>query len=111
MTTPRTVWVQPKPPRAKPEKIGKVDMDALQITDDKPVPTRLPVGNKYEHIFKAIKPGQAIKCRSEDTARVSVALRKWILDNLDASKFTVKMVSKYPDGMGRVWLAVKPARL
>lgn len=107
----KTQWVtpvQPKKPRAKPVKLVKVDPSALQITDDKPVITRLPTGNKYHELFESMKIGQSLKCKPEETMTVAQAMRKWILETKDITKLKVKAVAKYPeDGMGRVWLMPK----
>lgn len=104
----KTQWVQPKQPRKKPVKSVKVDPADLRITDDKPVATRVKAGNKYAAIFERMKPGQCIKCRTEETQTVAQAMRKWILENRDVTKLQVKAVMRYPeDGMGRVWLMPK----
>lgn len=104
----KTQWVTPKKPRAKPVKLVKVNPADLQVTDDKPVPTRVPVGNKYGPIFESMKPGQCVKCRPEETQTVAAAMRKWILEHRDVTKLHVKAVMRYPeDGMGRVWLMPK----
>mgnify|MGYP000435061616 CR=1 FL=1 len=107
----KTSWIQPKPQRAKPIKLVKVDPAQLQITDDKPVITRVPTGNKYLALFESMKIGQAIKCKPEETMTVAQAMRKWILETKDVTKLRVKAVAKYPvDGMGRVWLVQNEAR-
>lgn len=105
----KTQWVQPKKPRAKPTKLITVDVSALQVTDDKPVITRVKQGNKYQALFDSMKPGQCVKCRTEEVQTVSQAMRKWIFENRDITKFGVKAVNNYPDddGMGRVWLVQK----
>jgi hypothetical protein len=103
----KTQWVKPKKPRKITPNV-KLDISTLQITDDKPVLTRIPIGNKYAPLFQQLKPGQCVKCKSEDTGKVSTALRNWIMDHLDVTKFSVKCVRSYPeDGMGRVWLIQK----
>lgn len=107
----KTQWVTPKKPRAKPAKLIKVDVADLQVTDDKPVLTRVKQGNKYQALFESMKPGQCVKCRTEETQTVSQAMRKWILENRDVTKLKVKAVMRYPeDGMGRVWLMAKEGK-
>lgn len=107
----KTQWVQPKKPRAKPVKMIKVDVANLQVTDDKPVLTRVKQGNKYQALFDSMKPGQCIKCQPEEVMTVSQALRKWILEYKDITKLRVKAVKQYPeDGLGRVWLLAKEGK-
>ena len=104
----KTQWATPKPARKKPVKMVKVDVADLQVTDDKPVVTRVKLGNKYQPLFESMKPGQCIRCRPEETQTVAAAMRKWILENRDVTKLQVKAVMRYPeDGLGRVWLMPK----
>lgn len=107
----KTQWVVPKKPRAKPVKLVKVNPADLQVTDDKPVATRVKQGNKYQALFESMKPGQCVKCRTEETQTVAQAMRKWILENRDVTKLHVKAVMRYPeDGLGRVWMMPKEAK-
>jgi len=104
----KTQWIQPKAKRAKPVKLVRVDVAELQVTDDKPVVTRVKQGNKYQALFESMKPGQCIKCRPEEVQSVSQSMRKWILENRDITKLKVKAVMNYPDdGLGRVWMMQK----
>lgn len=115
MTQPKTTFVGGKSPFAKPapkrkpkpRKENDVDLDQLQIVDEPYNPDRRVV-SKYEEFFSSIKPGQAIKCRSEDTVRVKNSLQKWLdLRGKTGWLFVRYKKTDASDGMGRVWLLEK----
>ena len=57
----------------------------------------------------AIKPGQAIKCKPEEVARVGHAMRKWIKEN--DLPYIYRLQARYhSDGMGRLWLLDAPQK-
>lgn len=94
----------------KPKPIQKpVDTAVLEICDD-PMPAgRAPTVNKYEAIFKAMKPGQCIKCESGEAAKIANALRKHF--EVHKQNYLVRSTERYPaDGKGRVWKLEKPAK-
>jgi len=72
---------QPVFQRKAATKRADLDPSALVICDD-PLPAgRASPGAKYVPVFSAMKPGQAIKCKPEEVARVGHAMRKWITKN------------------------------
>lgn len=98
----KTKWVKPKVP------MQCVDATSLVIADDKPIRRRVANDLKYDAVFRKMKPGQCVRCTPESANSVANALRKWILNNSDATKYGVKTVRCYPtDGMGRVWMTEK----
>lgn len=92
----------------KPAKI-ETDLDSLVICDD-PLPAgRASPGAKYVPVFSAMKPGQAIKCKPEEVARVGHAMRKWITKN--KLPYIFRLQTRYhADGMGRCWLLPAPEK-
>lgn len=109
-TLPKTTLAQ----GAKvPEGFGPqpFDLSKCEITSDPlPVSRTLPEG-KYKSIFDNLKPGQCLKIPAAEIGRVSNALRKHIETHLDKSKFAVRSVKNYGDGMARVWLIELPNKL
>ena len=83
-------------------------LESLEICDD-PLPTHrtLPTG-KYDTLLLTLKPGKAIKCKTDDVGKVAAALRK-LIDN-GKVKGAVRTMANYGDGMGRVWLVALPAK-
>jgi len=79
-----------------------IDPALLEICND-PIPShRASPGNKYEAVLKTMKIGQCIKCPPGAVGSVSGAVRKWIrVNKLPA---TVKSMTNYGDGLGRVWM-------
>lgn len=84
------------------------DMDAMTICDD-PLPAgRASPGAKYAPLFSKLRPGQCIKCKPDDVARLGNALRKYLEQN--KLPFIMRTVRQYhTDGQGRVWMLEKPA--
>lgn len=83
-----------------------VDVDMLEITND-PCTASRSASSKYDELFAQVKPGQAIKCESQHTAKVSTALKNWISRR---GLFNLKVASNshyHKDGKGRVWLLQK----
>ena len=87
-----------------------LDPADIQITND-PLPAgrALPV-HKYTATFDALKPGQSIRCSSDNVGRVTNALRKYLEHT--ARKGQIKSTRRYPDdeGYGRVWLLASPVK-
>lgn len=81
------------------------DLSQITVCDD-PLPNHraLPCG-KYDAILAKLKVGQGIKCPPADVGKVSSAMRKWIATN--KINATVRSMSNYGDGMGRVWMLHK----
>lgn len=82
---------------------------ALSICSDPIVPRRARVEGKYDHMFKAMKPGQAIKCDTADVDKIQQAMRTYIVA-LNVPGVVVKGMRDYGDGMGRVWMLAKPEK-
>ena len=82
------------------------DPETLKITSD-PLPKARVQVNKYHSIFQKMKPGQCIRCATDDVGKIGNALRSYI--EKKAIKGSVKSVLRYPndDGFGRVWLMGK----
>lgn len=80
----------------------------LEIDDKTPFPASRMVASKYDEVFAKLRPGQSIKCEagSSPTNRIAGALRKW-LQNRGRDDVVVRIVSKMPDGYGRVFLLPK----
>jgi hypothetical protein len=100
----------PKSQRAPAKNTrGEIDPAALVICDD-PLPAgRASPGAKYVPVFSAMKPGQAIKCKPEEVARVGHAMRKWITKN--KLPYIFRLQTRYhADGMGRCWLLPAPEK-
>ena len=74
MWPPRRTSEGRKVPESKREP---VDLDGLRIVDAEPPQKRL-VTNRYEALFVRLKPGKALECLPEDTARIATALRTWL---------------------------------
>ena len=84
------------------EKVGEVDVKSLVIVDD-PLPDRKRAPKfKYDEVFKKMKVGQAIKCKTIEVAKVDQALRGYLKRHEVAGR--VKSTKDYGDGLGRVWL-------
>ena len=84
------------------QPIKPTNPDTLQICND-PLPAhRASKGNKYESTLKALKLGQAIKCKTEEVGRVAGAMRKWVEKH--QIKANVRTIRDYGDGFGRVWM-------
>ncbi len=100
---------QPVFQRKAATKRADLDPSALVICDD-PLPAgRASPGAKYVPVFSAMKPGQAIKCKPEEVARVGHAMRKWITKN--KLPYIFRLQTRYhADGMGRCWLLPAPEK-
>lgn len=57
----------------------------------------------YAKIFTGLKPGDCIKCSTEDVKSISEALRTF-LQTRKISDLCARSTRDYGDGMGRVWL-------
>lgn len=80
----------------------QIDPALLEICND-PIPShRASPGNKYEAVLKTMKIGQCIKCPPEAVGSVAGAVRKWITVNKLPA--TVKSMTNFGDGSGRVWM-------
>ena len=85
-----------------------VDAGKLSICDD-PLPNhRALPGGKYDNLLKKIKVGQCIKCPTDDVAKVCGAMRKLV--STHNIKGSVRSMTDYGDGFGRVWLVAQPAK-
>lgn len=84
-----------------------VDPTRLELVDD-PVPRgRVVTRFKYDELFsQAAKTGQAIKCSSEDTPRISAAAQHY-LRRFPQLSCSIKSTRNYGDGKGRVWFIKK----
>lgn len=85
----------------------------FEISNDTLPEGRTVQGHKYEDLFASMKPGQCIKCPSEDVGRVGNGMRSFIkregLENV-----SVRSAKAYPgdksDQRGRVWLWPEPVK-
>lgn len=86
-----------------------VDTNKLSICAD-PIPAgRAIIKGKYDHLFKEMKPGQAIKCDPDSVQRIRGAMVKFF--NVRGIKgMNVKTMRDYGDGMGRVWMLAAPEK-
>ena len=110
MTKPAFPTLKPRTTLAMnvpvPEGFGPrpFDLAKCEITSD-PLPVgRASPDGKYKDAFAKLKPGQCIKVPPDKVSLIQGALRKYIANHLDESKFTVRTIKNYGDGMGRVWL-------
>lgn len=101
---PVSVFNLPKQAKAKsPAK--PTSTEHLVVEHNTPLPKARLVVGKYDHLFKAMKPGSAIRCEWAEYPHVAQALRQ----HLKAGKWpalagcTVKGVRRCPDGHARVW--------
>lgn len=95
-------------PAARPHVY--LDPAEIQITNDPlPASRALPV-HKYTATFDALKPGQCIRCSTDNVMRVSNALRKYLEHTKRPAQ--IKSTRRYPDdeGFGRVWLLAAPVK-
>lgn len=85
------------------------DPSTLEICNDPLPAARASSGKKYEPTFKAMQPGQAIKCLPSEIGRIGGAMRKFVeVNKLNAQ---VKTIKDYGDGRGRVWmLSTEPVK-
>lgn len=109
-TLPKTTLAQ----GAKvPEGFGPqpFDLSKCEITSDPlPVSRTLPDG-KYKAVFESLKPGQCVKVPPDQVSRIANAMRKHIGQFSDKTRFVVRSIKNYGDGMGRVWLIELPKKL
>ena len=107
----KTTFAKRNPFTGQPAKpIRHVDTGLLSICDD-PLPARRaePV-NKYDALFKSMKPGQCIKCPGLDAPKIAQAMAKW-LQKTDNNRLMVRSTKDYEGtGEGRVWLLKKEAK-
>jgi len=84
------------------QPVKPTDPDTLQICSDPMPKHRASAVNKYEKTFAAMKMGQSVKCKPNETGRISGAMRNYI----KAKKLNAicKTMKTYDDGMGRVWM-------
>jgi hypothetical protein len=88
--------------------VDHVDPSKLTIGND-PLPAHRARANKYADLMAKLKPGQCIKCKSDQVGAVASAVKKHIENNrLDC---TVRLTKNYGDGMGRVWLMKNERKL
>ncbi len=92
-------------PKRKQGPSNPVDIATLSIVDDELPASRTAFeGYKYDSIFERLKPGQAVKCATEDVSRISGALRHY-LERKNISGHMVRSVRAYEgSNTGRVWL-------
>lgn len=86
----------------KVRKMQNVDASTLKVCDDPYRPERARTAGKYDAIFDGMKFGQAVRCETKDTAKVSTAMRKWAQER--KKKIVVRATKHFDDGMGRVWM-------
>lgn len=95
--------VKPAPVKAKRPPVP-VNVAALEIRDD-PLPTSRQITDlKYDAIFRAMKPGQCIKCETSAVGLLQGALRKHIERNKMADHIVRTVLNYEGTGTGRVWL-------
>jgi hypothetical protein len=83
-----------------------LDISTLEICSD-PLPShRASPGRKYDALFDTLKPGDCIKTPEGMADKVGQALRTYIVRKKKVA--SVKIMSDYGDGKGRVWLLPKP---
>lgn len=88
------------------QRVGLIDPDKLELTEDPPPVVRATKDGKYTELFeKAVATGGRIKCEGEQAAKIATSLKKFMKDRkIDG---TVRSTNKYGDGMGGVWF-IKP---
>lgn len=77
--------------------------------DDTPYPMKREVRSKYTETFNKLRVGQCIKCDPELVPSVSRAMQTWlrrskVIKGRPATDLRVSIVSRSPDGYGRVYL-------
>jgi hypothetical protein len=82
-------------------------VDEVELCDD-PIPANriTSVQSKYMPLFEAIRANskKAIKCHPSAVGSVSSGLRKYLERRGEKGKFSIRSVSNYGDGRGRIWL-------
>lgn len=88
----------------------RADPTKMEIVSDPMPPGCGVTAHKYGNLFETLKPGQAIRCHSDDVARVSTSMRKWAKSYHPGC--SIRSVKTYPgdlsDKRGRVWLLDAP---
>jgi hypothetical protein len=97
---------QPKPKQvSSPKKMPVfVNVEEMSITNDALPAFRAFKPNKYDGIFGDMRPGQCIRCTSENVNTVANAMRKFVITN--KMRVSVKSAIRYEKdvGYGRVWM-------
>lgn len=106
----RTTFAGPKNPfTGEPKvKMTRIDPTKIEIGNDQ-MPAHRASPNKYNDLFGRLKPGQCLICESDQAAKLSTALKKYIASTQQHSNCIVRSTSRFDDGRGRVWLIALPA--
>lgn len=85
------------------ERVGIIDPDKLELTDDEPPAVRATKDGKYTQLFtKAVATGKRIKCEGEQAAKIATSLKKFMKDRKIPG--SVRSTNNYhKDGKGGVW--------
>lgn len=113
-----TPFVQAKAPKKNGPSVGakytgRVDLAALKIEDNVPLPRHMPSG-KYADFFAGLKPKQSVKCKTELVLAIASGMRKYLKEaKLDATLTVIQQstIAADPENgieadpkHGRVWL-------
>ncbi len=99
----QTKFAGPNPFKKK-TIMKEVDVSTIKITDDQPK-KRNSQYYKYDNIFKDLKIGQSLSCRSEDCDKVAQGLRNYVKRH--NKPWAVKGMSFYTKTTGRVFVLEK----
>ena len=75
----------------------------FEICSDPIIQRRAPSG-MYAKVLASLKPGDCIKCSTEDVGKISNAMRDLVANNKTMTGLCIRETRDYGDGMGRVWL-------
>lgn len=89
------------------QRVGVIDAEKLELTDDPPPAVRASKDGKYTKTFEqAIATGKRIKCDGPEAPKIATALKKFMKDR--GIKGVVQSTTFYKeDGKGGVWY-IKP---
>lgn len=101
MTMPQTTLRGPWPKIPKKPQV-LTDFNAIKKTRDPYQTSKTREMGKWDKLFQGISEGDCFVMPTEEVARASSALRKWLKTNdIDG---LIRQRSKCEDGQGRVWL-------
>jgi len=104
--TIQTAWIKTSKP-ANAKSPTRLNVDEVEICDD-PIPANriTSVQSKYKRYFEIVRANdrKAIKCHPGAVGSIASGLRKYLERRGEKGKFTIRSVSNYGDGRGRIWL-------
>ncbi len=96
-----------EPPMATQKTQQRRSPPTFEICSDPIMQKRAPSG-VYAKALASMKPGDCIKCSTEDVGKISNAMRDLVAGNKAMAGLCIRETKDYGDGMGRVWLIKKP---